>query len=63
MLLTYQWLLTVTCFKSLRKEKVHEGWEGGEANGSNKPGLYPRRPMFVSHVKPKINLVTVVYGC
>ena len=29
-------------------------------NESNKP---PRRPVFVSHEKPKVNVVAIVYSC
>ena len=46
---------TVTCYKKL---KPHTGREP-----STNPGLSPRRPVFMSHVEPKINIVAGVYSC
>ena len=49
--------------KFKKQQKCSKGrWEGMWMGPTN-TGLSPRRPVFVSCVKPKVDIVMVVYGC
>ena len=54
--------VTISKVRCYKRFKTHMRQAGGVV-GSNKPGFSPRRPVFVSRAKPKVNVVTVVYSC
>ena len=52
------------CWRKPASEQVHrDSYLGGWWMGSTSTGLPVRRPVFVSHVKPKIDVIAVVYSC